>query len=63
MPDFMFANHGSVCILIPVSGDAEAWIAENIGSDAMSWGKGVVIEPRYVDPILEGIEEAGMVVS
>lgn len=63
MPDFRFANHGSICILTPVSDDAEAWISENISNDAMTWGGGVVIEPRYVAPILEGIEEAGMVVS
>lgn len=63
MTDFLFANHGSVCILTPVSEQAKEWADEHIDPDAQRWCGGVVIEPRYVQPILDGIMEEGMDVS
>jgi len=66
MTDFIFANHGSICLLTPVSDDAKAWIDLHVldGNDEVQmWGGGVTIEPRYVWPILEGIADAGMTVA
>lgn len=59
-PDFSFCNHGSICTLTPLTDAGREWVAENIGDDAMSWGGGVVIEPRYCADILDGIEAAGL---
>lgn len=59
---FSFANHGSITILTPLDDAAEQWVEENIG-EHMSWGGGVVIEPRYVGAILEGIVADGLEVS
>lgn len=63
MTDFLFANHGSICILTPVSEQAKEWADEHLSQDAQWWCGGVVIEPRYVQPILDGIMEDGMDVS
>lgn len=58
--DFLFANHGSICILTPVSEAAQAWVDEHLPEDAMRWAGGVVIEPRYAGDILEGIQNDGL---
>ena len=61
--DFSFINHGSVTVLVPHSAAAGDWIAEHIPSDALSWCGGVVIEPRFADPILSHIEDDGLTIS
>ena len=42
-------------LLIPVSAAANAWITEHIPGDAMRWGTGIVVEPRYMADIVDGI--------
>jgi hypothetical protein len=61
--DFTFSNHGSICILTPVTEAARAWRADHLPEDAQMWGGGVVIEPRYVNDIIDGISEAGLSVG
>jgi hypothetical protein len=63
MTDFTFANHGSITILTPISEAAQAWVDEHIPEDAMRWGGGIVIEPRYAEAILRGITEDGLFVE
>ena len=60
--DFQFANHGSITILMPLTEASQEWIDEHIG-EHMTWGGGVVIEPRYTDPILDGLQADGLTVS
>ena len=62
-PDFIFQNHGSLFFLIPRSAPATTWIEENLPSDPMTFGNGVVVEPRYIWAILAGLQEDGLVVS
>lgn len=63
MPDFIFSNHGSVCLLAPMSGAAKNWLDEHIGGDALYLGRSLAIEPRYVEDILDGIAAEGMEVA
>lgn len=58
--DFLFADHGSITVLTPVTEDAQRWVDCYLPEDVQHFGKGVVIEPRYVAPILEGIVTAGL---
>ena len=59
--DFIVVNHGSICILTAISEDARTWVDEHLPEDAQTWGpNGTVIEPRYLGPILEGIEADGL---
>lgn len=61
--DFSFANHGTICLLRPISQPAQKWAAAEICPDHLSLGGAIAIEPRYVGPILEGIAEAGLEVN
>ncbi len=59
MSDFMLSGGGSVFVLTPLTTQAAEWIDDHIDPNAQSWGGGVVIEHRYVDDIVDGIESAG----
>lgn len=63
--DFHLENHGSIVLLRPLSASAELWVEENIGADNgyQPYFPTVVIEPRYVQPILNGIIADGLVVA
>jgi hypothetical protein len=58
--DFTVADHGSIVILTPLTEAAQDWVADHLPEDAMTWGGGIVIEPRYVALILAGIGEDGL---
>ncbi len=59
MSDFMLQNSGSISVLTPLTQQAAKWIDDHIDPNAQSWGGGVVIEHRYVDDIVDGIERDG----
>lgn len=58
--DFAFSDHGSICVLTAVSPEGSQWVRENIPADAQRWAGGIVIEPRYVGDILDGIANDGL---
>lgn len=63
-PDFTVDNHGSILILNAHTKDAAAWVSEHLPDDVQTWGRnGYVVEPRYIGPIVEGIENYGLVVA
>lgn len=62
--DFAFANHGSLCILTPLSDAGKTWVDLHlIDEAALTWAGGVVIEPRYVEPIVSAIVADGLLVA
>ena len=62
--DFHISDHGSVCILYPNTPEACAWASDNLPDDCMRWGPlGVVIEPRYIGAIREGIINDGLTIN
>src|SRR5258708_22094700 len=61
--DFRFSNHGSVCLLTPVSADARDWIDTRLPVDVQRYAGGAVIEPRYAEDILSGITDEGLTVK
>ena len=62
-PDFVCENHGSVFLLRPISPAAFYWIHENLPPDRQMFGNALAIDHNYVWAILDGIQEAGLVVS
>jgi hypothetical protein len=61
--DFSFENHGSLCLLRPLTEAAVEWMDEHLPMDnpeTQFWGDAIVIEPRYCEPILEGIAAGGL---
>ena len=68
--DFEIRNEGSIFLLFPQNDAAREWIDVNIyGTDAdtgipeneAQWfGGGIVVEPRYVPDLIEGIQADGL---
>jgi hypothetical protein len=57
-PDFELENHGSLFLLRPLTSAAKEWMGEHLPVDSPEtqfWGDAIVIEPRYLEPIIEGI--------
>lgn len=61
--DFVVENHGSILLLGPQNDTAKQWVNDNIGTDETQMFAGkIVVEPRYIDDIIVGIESCGMTV-
>ena len=58
--DLVFNYHGSIVLLSGLTAAGKAWIAENIGDDALTFCGKVAIEPRYVDDIERGAASDGL---
>jgi len=63
--DFLVENHGSIFLLKPQTPAATAWVQEHIGSENgfQPYWPTVLIEPRYIDDIVSGIQSDGLAVS
>ena len=59
-PDVVVEDHGSVVLVQPLTAQARDWIDENVQDDAMWWSGGLVVEPRYVDDLANGMLDAGL---
>ena len=62
--DFKLENHGSLFLLRPLSTAAKDWMGEHLPVDdpeTQFWGSAIVIEPRYLGPIVDGILADGLV--
>jgi hypothetical protein len=63
-PDFEVSNCGSLFLLHPLNSTAKVWMQEHLPVDSPEtqfWGDAIVIEPRYVAPIVDGILADGLV--
>lgn len=61
--DFLFQNHGSICLLQPLTSSGRTWFDTNLpvnNPETQFWGESIVIEPRYVSDILRGLHRAGL---
>lgn len=56
-------NQGSIYLFRPLDMEAEEWCDENLSSDRQSFGKAIVIEPRFVNEIVMGFTNAGGLVE
>lgn len=61
-PDFTVRDEGSILLLTPRTESARNWIDTHIGPDNgfQPYYPTIVIEPRYLAPILDGIRESGL---
>ena len=62
--DFELENHGSLLVLRPLNSEANEWMQDHLPVDEPEtrfWGHAIVIEPRYVAPIVDGIVRDGLV--
>ena len=58
LADVIVQGHGSIILLWPQNPEARDWLYEHCDVQQV-WGEGIAVEPRYVSPIIEGLEEAG----
>ena len=61
-PDVIVENHGSLFLFQLVTPPAKAWVAEHVEGEAMWFCGKLVVEPRYVETLADGMTEDGMVV-
>lgn len=61
--DFTVSDQGSIVLLSIYTDAAKEWVAEHLPADATRWGNAVVIEHRYANDIVEGIEADGLTVG
>ena len=62
--DFKLENHGSLFLLQPLTSPAKEWMNQNLPVDSPEtqfWTDAIVIEPRYVPAIVDGIVGDGLV--
>ena len=62
--DFVVENHGSIFLLKPLTPSATSWVEEHIGQDNgyQPYFPTVVVEPRYIADIVQGIQSDGLMV-
>ena len=60
--DFELTGHGTLYLLRPVSRAASAWVDEHLPTDATWWCGAVVVEHRYIGPIIGGAIGDGLLV-
>lgn len=60
--DALIESHGTVVLLKPQTDEATTWVDDNIGSDNgfQPFWPTVVVEPRYVDDIVQGMQADGL---
>jgi hypothetical protein len=62
--DFEVQNHGTICLLCPLTDSAIAWVEEHIGQDNgfQPYWPTVVVEHRYIADLVAGIQRDGLAV-
>jgi hypothetical protein len=60
MSDIVLNDHGSIVVMTGVTPEGAAWLEEHLDPDAMRWGGGYVVEPRYVGAITDGAANDGL---
>jgi hypothetical protein len=61
--DITVANHGTIVLVRPTTPAGEAWIDEYVDPAATWFGDQLVVEPRYVAPLVEGMFADGLAVA
>ncbi len=65
-PDVKVSNHGSLCLISALSDAAKDWVNEHVVIESWQmWDSGLsfVCEPRYIDDLVFGMREEGLVVA
>ena len=64
MADFEITGGGTVYILTPCTTEAKEWLEEHVDLDNVQWfGRGIAVEHRYIEDIVEGARGDGLEVS
>ena len=58
---FCIEDHGSLVLIRPITEDVTAWLNEH--TDGQWFGGALVVEPRYVAPLIEGMIAEGFAIQ
>jgi len=62
--DIEITYHGSVSIITGITAEGRGWISSNVDTEsAQHWGRGVVVEDRYLGDIVAGAMSDGLTVE
>lgn len=61
--DVEFSDHGSLWLVHLHTEAAQDWVATNVQDDATWHGETLVVEPRYVEPLVKGMQLDGLTVG
>lgn len=62
-PDAEVQNEGSIFLLRPLSENAKQWVNEHLPEDRQTFGNAVVVEHRYIEDIVAGMQADGLTVE
>jgi hypothetical protein len=61
--DVLVTDHGSIVLFKPATKSALCWLLNNTQQDAQWFGGALVVEPRYVDTLLDGLHGEGFIIE
>lgn len=61
--DFHINLHGELSLVSPITQAARAWVEKNVPKPSTTYAGAIVIEQRYLDPIVEAIKADGLGVA
>ena len=53
-------NHGSLCLVHPRTVEAQKWIHENVSEDSQWFAHSLVVEPRFIEDLIQGMIADGL---
>ena len=59
MPEFTVADHGSIVLITPTTDECRIFLEDHVDEEAQWFGHALVVEPRYVGSLIEGLIEWG----
>lgn len=62
-PDITITHHGSITLVHPHTELAKTWISDNAEPAAQFMGNSLACEPRYLDHLVQGMREDGLIVE
>jgi hypothetical protein len=63
-PDVRLAFHGSIALITALTDVAQTWVSEHlVHEESLYFCGAFVVEPRYLDPIVAGMADDGLVVT
>lgn len=60
--DVVVGNHGSIYLVNPRTPEAERWIYEHTPEDAQWFANALVVDHRYIEDIVRGMDEDGLTI-
>ena len=63
-PDVRLAFHSSIAFITPLTDVAQSWVSVHlVHEESLYWCGALVVEPRYLDPIVAGMADEGLVIT